>query len=487
MYDAWRIAPCLCIKSMNLAKQYWFQMHARGVIMTASKILMNGLSLLRPLSSVLGKWLPVGLVMLALSACSDSELILDGDRVAIIPASDTIVADPAALAEGAGLPDAIDILNAGHPGLSAGHTGGNVKASLPFKRAWRASIGGSGNSLIELAQPMVAGEQVFTVAPNGTVTAFDIKTGKTNWQANVEEFTDDPLPGIAGGLAVRGETLFVHAGGRSLAALSLQDGSTIWSILLRFPVRGGPTLIGREAVVVTDLDGNIFAYSANDGSLFWERAGLPVNTVVFGAPSPAFANGQLAVAGYGGDISLLEANSGQIIWSDTLAAFSPRTPLQRLGDIRAHPVFDGGLVFAVSQAGQTAAFNARSGLLIWDQPIGGIEMPWVAGKSLFLQTIDGRLFALRRSDGAVRWVVDLPGVLPKGVVASDEIPRYVGPVVVDGKVMVISKSGSLFAFDADTGDGGKTIDVGSDVVTSPQLASRMMFVLSGNGTLAAFD
>jgi len=455
--------------------------------MMAREILMNGWSLLRPLSLVLGKSLSAGFVMLALSACSESELILDGDRLAIIEVSDMIAADRAALAEGAGLPDAIDILNAGHPGLSAGHTGGNVKASLPFKRAWRASIGGSGNSLTELAQPMVAGEQVFTVVPNGTVTALDINTGKANWQVRVEEFTDDPLPGIAGGLAVRDETLFVHAGGRNLAALSVQNGSTIWSISLRLPVRGGPTIIGQEAIAVTDLDGNIFAYSANDGSLFWERAGLPVNTVVYGAPSPAFANDQLAVAGYGGDISLLEANSGQIIWSDTLAAFNPRTPLQRLGDIRAHPVFDGGLVFAVSQAGQVAAFNARSGLLLWGQPIGGIEMPWVAGKSLFLQTIDGRLFALRVSDGAVRWVVDLPGALPKGVVASEDIPRYVGPVVVDGKVMVISKSGSLFAFDANTGDGGKTIDVGSDVVTAPQLAAGMMFVLSGNGTLTAFE
>jgi outer membrane protein assembly factor BamB len=472
---------------MNLVKQSWFQTRARGVVMTARGILMNDRFLLLPLLSVLGKSLSAGFVMLALSACSESELILDGDRIAIIEASNMIAADPAAFAEGAGLPDAIDILNAGHPGLSAGHTGGNVKAALPFKRAWRASIGGFGDSLTELAQPMVAGERVFTVAPNGTVTAFDIKTGKTNWQVSVEEFTDDPLPGIAGGLAVRGETLFVHAGGRSLAALSVQDGSTIWSISVRLPVRGGPTVIGQEAIAVTDLDGNIFAYSANDGSLFWERTGLPVNTVVYGAPSPAFANGQLAVAGYGGDISLLDANSGQIIWSDSLAAFSPRTPLQRLGDIRAHPVFDGGLVFAVSQAGQIAAFNARSGLSIWDQPIGGIEMPWVAGKSLFLQTIDGRLYALRRSDGAVRWVADLPGALPKGVVASKDIPRYVGPIVVDGKIMVISKSGSLFAFDADTGDGGKTIDVGSDVVTAPQLASGMMFVLSGNGTLTAFE
>ena len=121
-----------------------------------------------------------------------------------------------------------------------------------------------------------------------------------------------------------------------------------------------------------------------------------------------------------------------------------------------------------------------------DQPIGGIEMPWLAGKSLFLMTIDGRLYALRRNDGVVRWVVDLPGALPKGIVASADIPRYVGPFTVDGKVMVISKSGTLFSFDADTGDSGETLRVGSDVVTPPQLGAGMMFVLSNSGSLAAF-
>jgi len=192
------------------------------------------------------------------------------------------------------------------------------------------------------------------------------------------------------------------------------------------------------------------------------------------------------VAGYGGDISLMEANSGQVIWSDTLAASSPKTPLQGLGDIRAHPVFDGGLVLAVSQAGQIAAFNARSGLLLWDQPIGGIEMPWLAGKSVFLLTIDGRLYSLRRSDGAVRWTAELPGALPAGVFASEDIPRYVGPIVAAGKIMVISKSGNLFEFNADTGVGGKVMQVGTDIVTAPQLSNGMMFVLSGNGTLTAF-
>ena len=79
--------------------------------MTVKEILMNGRTLLRQLSLVLGKSLSAGFVVLALSSCSESELILDGDRVAIITTSDMIAADPAALAEGAGLPDVIDIVN----------------------------------------------------------------------------------------------------------------------------------------------------------------------------------------------------------------------------------------------------------------------------------------------------------------------------------------------------------------------------------------
>lgn len=442
---------------------------------------------LMPFSSP--KFLLIGLasIVLGMSACSDTELILDGERIPIIVANDAVFPDPEALAEGAGLPDAIANPSAGHPGLTSGHAGGNVAADLPFKRLWRASIGGGGSELIELTQPVVANQQVFTVAPNGTVTAFDIATGKSNWRVTIETFLDDPLPGIAGGLAVAYDKLFVHAGGQNFAALSVKDGKLLWSVSSKLPVRGGPTIIGQDAVVITNLDGNVLTYDTNDGALIWQRAGLPVNTVVYGAPSPAFSGSHIAIAGYGGDISLVDASSGQVKWSDSVATFSPTTPLQSLGDIRAHPVHDGGLIFVVSQAGQIAAFNARSGLLVWTQPIGGIEMPWLAGKTLFLNTIDGRLYALRRNDGAVRWVVDLPGAIPKGIFASEDIPRYVGPFVVDSKVMVISRSGKLFSFDSNTGKSKETVRVGSDVVTPPQFAAGIMFVLSNNGRLAAYQ
>ena len=246
-------------------------------------------------------------------------------------------------------------------------------------------------------------------------------------------------------------------------------------------------MIGGKVLVVTDLDGTLHAYSAEEGALLWERAGLPVTTLVYGAPSPAFANGTIVVADYGGDITALDAESGQVIWTDTLAAVNPRTPLQSVGDITGHPVHDGGMILAVNQAGQFAAYNARSGFLIWDLPLASTQMPWIAGKTVFLVTVDGRLYAIRRIDGAVRWITALPGALPQDVMASENTVRYVGPFVAGNQVHVITDNGRLYSFDADTGQAVGDTRVGDRVVTLPQFAKGMMFLLDNNGRLTAFD
>ena len=227
--------------------------------------------------------------------------------------------------------------------------------------------------------------------------------------------------------------------------------AVIWSQRFQLPLRGGPTIYAKKALAVTDIDANLFMLRIDNGSVLWDRAGLPSGTIVYGAPSPAIYDNQIAVAAHGGELSLLDADNGDVIWSDNLATFNPRTPLQGLGDIRAHPVHDGGLVFAVSQSGRTAAFAVRSGLLLWELPIGGIEMPWVAGDSVFIVTLDGRLYAIRRNDGAIRWVAELPGALPIGAVAAEDIPRYVGPVVAAGKVIIVAEDGNILLFNADTG------------------------------------
>lgn len=422
-----------------------------------------------------------------MAGCSEPELVLPGERIAVTQQVEHLSANQQAMAEGAGLSAPLTTLTASHPGLNAGHAGGHLALDLPLDERWDVEIGTGGDEFVELAVPVVGAGHVFAVSASGEVSAIEIETGNLSWRVSIEDFEDDVIPGIAGGLAISGSTVFVHGGGHNLAALSVEDGSVIWSQRFQLPLRGGPTVYAKKALAVTDIDANLFMLRIDNGSVLWDRAGLPSGTIVYGAPSPAIYDNQIAVAAHGGELSLLDADNGDVIWSDNLATFNPRTPLQGLGDIRAHPVHDGGLVFAVSQSGRAAAFAVRSGLLLWELPIGGIEMPWVAGDSVFIVTLDGRLYAIRRNDGAIRWVAELPGALPIGAVAAEDIPRYVGPVVAAGKVIIVAEDGNILLFNADTGALEDEADVGGRIVTAPQLAAGMMFVLDNSGTLTAFD
>ena len=419
--------------------------------------------------------------------CSEPELVLPGDRIAVTQQVKHLSTNQQAMAEGAGLSAPLTTLTASHPGLNAGHAGGHLALDLPLEERWDVEIGSGGDEFVELAVPVVGAGHVFAVSASGEVSAIEIETGKLSWRVSIEDFEDDVIPGIAGGLAISGSAVFVHGGGHNLAALSVEDGSVIWSQRFQLPLRGGPTVYAKKALAVTDIDANLFMLRIDNGSVLWDRAGLPSGTIVYGAPSPAIYDNQIAVAAHGGELSLLDADNGDVIWSDNLATFNPRTPLQGLGDIRAHPVHDGGLVFAVSQSGRTAAFAVRSGLLLWELPVSGIEMPWVAGDSVFIVTLDGRLYAIRRNDGAIRWVAELPGALPIGAVAAEDIPRYVGPVVAAGKVIIVAEDGNILLFNADTGAFEDEADAGGRIVSAPQLAAGMMFVLDNNGTLTAFD
>ena len=422
-----------------------------------------------------------------ISGCSEPETILPGKRIDVIQQVERLPVNQQAFDEGAGLMTSLNTLTASHPGLNAGHAGGHLALELLPRERWDAEIGSGGNEFVELAMPVVGVGHVYAVSAAGEVSALDIETGELSWRVSIENFEDDMAPGIAGGLAIGGSTLFVHGGGRNLVALSLEDGSVLWSQKFQLPLRGGPTVYEKRAVVVTDIDANLFALRIGNGSVLWDRAGLPAGTILYGAPSPAIFDNQLAVAAYGGELSLLDADNGDVIWTDSLAIINPRTAIQGLSDIRGHPVHDGGMVFAVSQSGRIAAYAARSGLVLWDLPIGGIEMPWVAGQSVFMVTLDGRLYAIRRNDGAIRWVAELPGALPIGSLAAKDIPRYVGPVVAANKVIVVSENGNMLLLNADTGVIEDDIDVGGRVVTAPQLAAGMIFVLDNSGTLTAFD
>ena len=424
---------------------------------------------------------------LFLIACSPPEPILKGARIAVLPEIKLEAIDAEAGAEGAGLLPVVNINTAPMPGLSAGHAGGNPRLEPPLSVVWKTAVGGKGTKLTEMAQPVVGDGRVYTVAPNGIVAAFDVRDGSRIWSVEIEAMQDDPLPGIGGGLALSPEGLVVHAGGRRLALLNPSNGDPVWSVETDIPLRGGPTIIGQDRLAVINLDGDMTVMTLVAGERIWEHYGIATNTVIFGSPAPAFANDEILLAGAAGEVSYFDADSGELLWTDSVASLLPRTPIQGLGDVRATPVHDGGLIFVISQSGRLVAFSARNGLPVWERKIAGLEMPWVSGETIFVLSLDGRLYALRRSDGAVRWITELDGAVPLDVVVPENPPRYLGPVVAGDRLYIVSRAGTIFGFDPDTGARLESVAVGQEILTPPQLAGGRMFLLGQSGTLIAVE
>ena len=90
--------------------------------------------------------------------------------------------------------------------------------------------------------------------------------------------------------------------------------------------------------------------------------------------------------------------------------------------------------------------------------------------------ITGKLMALSRTDGKVRWVSELPGTA-----------RWSGPVLAGGKLWLVSADGSLVGADARTGQVVSTTSLGYKVFVSPVVAGGRMYILADNDTLIALN
>ena len=428
-----------------------------------------------------GASLLVALLMLA--ACADNELILKGEREAVLLETSSLVIDDGAAAEFGAIGSAITNQDAGHPGLSAGHAGGHLTLETPLKRVWRSRVAAPEDDVVSLPQPMIADGRIYALGADALLTAFDLESGDVFWQFQVNAPDSGLFPGKAGGIATNGEVVAVHAARDSLSLLDVKNGSEIWRVEHDSPLAGGPTLIDNAGVVVTDIDGYVFVYRLADGELAWQSVGLPVDTVVFGAPSPAVSGAELVLAGAGGEIAIQKVENGQLLWADSLATLSPTTPLQELGDVLAHPIHDGENIYVISQSGLLSAYESKTGFQIWEHPIAGVQMPWIAGDSLFVLSVEGHVIALRKSDGAVRWMTALDGSGELGSAKPGTVTEYFGPVVASGMVHVLSEGGKLVSLNAETGAEVSSQSLGSKVNIPPQIAQSSFIYLTESGQL----
>jgi outer membrane protein assembly factor BamB len=433
----------------------------------------------------IGQMLLSGLLLVMVTACGSKEVILPGERSAILAVETLPEIDLAAASEGAQMGEVLPNIIYSQSGLMASHRGGHLALEWPLQRAWSVSIGVDTDLGTLMASPIANQVSVFGVTPDAQLTAVNLNDGSIRWRMEIEPRADKTQPAVSGGLALENDQIFAHAGGKMLVSLNADDGAVLWDRRFDLPLMGGPTAIDGR-VAVTDIDGRLFVLSASDGAVLWSRVGNPESTRVLGASSPAIHNGELVLTGNDAELSVLTLDRGELLWGDDLSVRTPRTALDNINSIVAHPVYDGNMVFVGSMSGRFAAYNTQTGSQSWEIGVATHQQPWVAGKTVFAVSAKGRVYAIRRQDGSIRWISALPGAVPLNLTVSDDAMRYVGPIAAGGRIIVIDQNGKGLFLDPDTGAILDSQAFGAAQSGAPIIVSGTLIILDDRGRLSAY-
>lgn len=368
-------------------------------------------------------------------------------------------------------------------GGSTTHAMHHLMVAEQMSRAWTASIGsGTSGRRRLLTQPIVAEGKVFTMDLDFDIRAFELQTGRELWSFEAEPPGRD-ADAFGGGLAYGGGKLFVGTGFAELLAIDPTAGQELWRSRLPAPMRGAPT-IALGVVLAITVDNQTTAFDAQTGERSWNHTGFAETAGLLGGASPAVLSG-LAIAPYSsGEVFALRLNNGRPAWSDNLTAVRRADAVSSLADIRALPVIDRDVVFAISHASRMVALDLRTGTRLWDRNIGGLNMPWVAGEYIFLVNNQQQVLAVTRRGGRVKWITQLRQW-------EDEEDRtdpvtWVGPVLAGDRLIMASSLGDILSVSPYTGEVLGKVDAGSGVRISPIVVDGTLLILTDSGTLQAY-
>ncbi len=409
---------------------------------------------------------------------------LTGDRISVLQHNRSLSADTEVAGQQVVLPAPSPNLSWPQSGGYANHAMHHIQISDDLKKIWSINIGAGNGSEERLSgEPVVANEILYTVDTLTNISAYDVKTGKKKWQVELAPKDDDDGH-INGGLAIDDGRLFITTGFAQVIALKASTGKEIWRKKLDAPMRASPTVRGGRVFVVT-LNNKTFALNAANGNELWTHSGLPEPASILGAASPAVDRGIVVVPYSSGQLVALRAESGRLLWEESLSSARSTELILTLADIRGRPVIDRNRVIAMSHGGQMVSIDLRTGRRFWSRDIGGLESPWVAGDYIYAVTNQAEVICISRDNGRAYWVQALPRF--ENPENSEDLIVWTGPILASDRLIVAGSNGEAMSISPYSGNILGALEMPDRVSIPPIIANGRVFFLSDDAQLVAYQ
>lgn len=314
-----------------------------------------------------------------------------------------------------------------------------------------------------LGTPLVDRGTIYSGASDGTLCAFDARTGKSLWSASGFEMIENATA-IAGDVIVGGGT------NGQVRALNRKTGEPIWAYNAEVMVTTPPLILDNVVYVATHLD--LHAVDLATGRRRWVR---PIGDKPNFVGTPASRHG-LIVVSVGPTLLALDASNGLERWR-----------------VRAtsqfwSPSLDNSSVFVGSSDGNLIAFDLSSGAERWRfrsaHPTADDiwSAPAVAKGIVYAGSRDAALYAVDAATGKKVWSFPTTG-------------ESVGDPVVSNGTLYFSDSNHalppglrrLYALDASSGKEIWKYEVSSTLLTTPAVDQRTLYATITGQVMALTD
>ena len=318
----------------------------------------------------------------------------------------------------------------------------------PLHLLWQQKMDGA-----PLGGSLLAGGIVLTLTKKSTLYAFDRHSGQLIERTQLDELACSP-PLVTGGKA---KLLVLSELGRRprMSAFERHSGARRWST---DGVSCTPAIATGDTVYMSTREG-LAAISAHDGQELWHwESNAPISS------APTVSGLQILAGDSEGTLTALDASSGKMLWHVEMDA-----------GIRTRPAAKGNRIYVASASGLVYGFDT-DGDEIWRTQLGGLLTPGMAlsDHSLVVGCVDGMMYGLDPSSGAILWQFET-----EGIVRST-------PVATATTVYGASNDGTVYGLDAKSGSVVWRHELGTPVVEPLVLGTGQLIVAAESGVLYAF-
>lgn len=363
----------------------------------------------------------------------------------------------------------------------------DFEAEVRLRREWGAGIGdGLGKKYLRI-RPAVLADRLFVADGYGVVEARDRFSGKRLWRTRVNDspwgmfssiniFDRRDPSFLTGAVGVGHGYVLVGNSYGEVIALSASDGEEVWRTEIGSEVLA-PPVAGEDLVFVRTIDGRLLALERSDGSIRWSFDNqVPVLTLR-GTGTPVYADGVVFAGFANGMVAAVRAENGEPIWQHRVMLPEGRSELDRMVDVDSTPVLVGGVLYVAAYQGRMKALRASDGSLLWERDIPS-HVDLAEGYSqIYVVDDDDVVHAIDRRTAEEVW--SQRGLFRRDLSGPIAFSNYLVLGDADGWLHVLAQSDGRFL--------GRIKADGKGIRSRPLVSGDLFYVLGNSGKLRAYS